>query len=439
MKKNRLLLAVVCNLLIALPITLSAQTSTDLCQDVLHLAFYDRAYSLETSKSSVAWRAWACSASESQTKSASSLSATIPIPEADMIVGTDASSASEEKWKKKYCSDEQLSTADEKMVWQQRETVSRYMRDAIGAWESCMKSKESSYETQQFSVRLRPASDYSTSGIVQVDVSGHKVGTSDPPRMKVTIEGAECPKNDGWLDSDEVAASNSFKCTRIVSNTQCPPDSVGRIGFAPLSVEVDYAYNLYQRYINPRRASLSLVPAVKATCQCGGDDGWAPDFSSDPDNCGTCGRSCGTGTSRKCTAGACSVCQFQGPDAIGKPSSSQFSCKMKPNANVIVEVKGDVHYVKNVYGIEGPPMGGDVAEKLVTSSLSFSSTSIPLTHSVPGPGAQNTQTKWSNSSGVVLLDNSGIWNGSLNMGECFWGSQLQCDLSRVNITVTQQP
>ena len=160
MKKNRLLLAVVCNLLIALPITLSAQTSTDLCQDVLHLAFYDRAYSLETSKSSVAWRAWACSASESQTKSASSLSATIPIPDADMIVGTDASSASEEKWKKKYCSDEQLSTADEKMVWQQRETVSRYMRDAIGAWESCMKSKESSYETQQFSVRLRPASDY---------------------------------------------------------------------------------------------------------------------------------------------------------------------------------------------------------------------------------------------------------------------------------------
>ena len=112
---------------------------------------------------------------------------------------------------------------------------------------------------------------------------------------------------------------------------------------------------------------------------------------------------------------------------------------MKPNANVIVEVKGDVHYVKNVYGIEGPPMGGDVAEKLVTSSLSFSNTSIPLTHSVPGPGAQNTQTKWSNSSGVVLLDNSGIWNGSLNMGECFWGSQLQCDLSRVNITVTQQP
>ena len=84
----------------------------------------------------------------------------------------------------------------------------------------------------------------------------------------------------------------------------------------------------------------------------------------------------------------CSVCQFQGPDAIGKPSSSQFSCKMKPNANVIVEVKGDVHYVKNVYGIEGPPMGGDVAEKLVTSSLSFSNTSIPLTHSVPGPVAK---------------------------------------------------
>src|SRR5713101_5609230 len=40
------------------------------CSDVLHLDFRDHALDLATSKSSVAWKAWACTASDSETKSA---------------------------------------------------------------------------------------------------------------------------------------------------------------------------------------------------------------------------------------------------------------------------------------------------------------------------------------------------------------------------------
>jgi hypothetical protein len=314
--------------------------------------------------------------------------------------------------------------------------VSKYMGEAIEAWKSCMKSEDSVEQRRQFSVRLRPASDYTASGILQVEVHGWKVGTSDPPRMNVIIEGAKCPDNKGWLGSDEVAEGNSFKCTRSITNKECPNRSTGRIGFSPLSVRVDYAYGLYERFVSsPRRASLSLVPAVEATCQCGGDTGWAPDFSSDSDNCGTCGQSCGHGTNRQCSAGACSVCEFSGPDYLTKPNASQFTCKLRPKAIVAVEVKGLVDFIP----ITGPPNGGDVAEKFVQGHFGFGNTSIPLANRVPGPGAQNTQTVWNNTSGAIPLDDSGVWNGSLNLDECFWGLQLPCNLHGVLITVREQP
>jgi hypothetical protein len=67
---------------------------SDLCHDVLKLAFYDHAFSLETSKSTVAWETWACSVTESQAQRAFSLGLDIPIPESNLIVGGSANESS---------------------------------------------------------------------------------------------------------------------------------------------------------------------------------------------------------------------------------------------------------------------------------------------------------------------------------------------------------
>jgi hypothetical protein len=87
-------------LLIVMHATVAAQSTTsgDLCRDVLNLAFYDHAFSLETKKETVAWTAWACQHTQSEAKDTAHLGMDIPIPDADMIVGLQADQSSYKKW-----------------------------------------------------------------------------------------------------------------------------------------------------------------------------------------------------------------------------------------------------------------------------------------------------------------------------------------------------
>ncbi|MGE0407456.1 MAG: hypothetical protein AB7O65_14265 [Candidatus Korobacteraceae bacterium] len=403
-----------------------AQRQQDLCRDVLQLAFYDRAFDLESSHSEVAWTAWACTASDNDFQLAFDSKMKVPLLDANLLFAEGESKAtSRRSWRETNCKEDTFQSRDDKLIWRERETVSRHMGTAIRAWAKCMADSSKATARRHFQVRIEPALNYAESGSFELRVSGERIVNVEPPALRFDIKGATCDELSGWISSDSLQGNqNSYRCrrTRIENTKQCPAGSTFRNGLQELSVDVDFAYYFHRRYWKPDRAHMALVPARESTCFCDLAPAIAPNFNSDPANCGSCAATCGdaTGTQRgaQCSVGTCTKCVFQGPSVIQTGGSFPLSCKMKPNSTVRVSISGDI--------VMGPPdVNGNALAKETTTEIVLMGKTLKAEANVGGPGAQHYHPRvQATSTEEIQLDSEGTVNATLKMARCVWAHKL---------------
>lgn len=379
------------------------------CGDVLKIAFRDT-YGFALGKS-VRYSVYdfACDERSNETLKSQGAEANIPIPQLKAVIGANWNESKVQNWRSKSCAirDDQFSE-DEAMRYA-ASVLSPIAKDAVAAWSQCMADLKASsgpanvelrdYDGKRFSLLVSRQPD-SLPGDPEVENFSVTNATCEPSPKKV------------FPPKSKLAYSKPFTCVR--------QKDAERI---VVSMSFVNRNALWPNLVIPVKAQPVVIEPPNPVRMCNGK---SIDTRTDPANCGGCDLMCGNSSGGTCSDKGCAKCEFSPDRIMSQDGEWGFSCQMKPNTTVRLDVHGEVRVVD-------PTGGGDVNGKLVEIVVTANGVQGRRVDTIPmGDFGGRPQVSFVVSD--IKVNDLGILEGKLHLRQCAWATSHQCDLSKLRIT-----
>jgi hypothetical protein len=188
-----------------------AMANDDTCSDVLRIGFVDTFSSARSSSLARALDQWVCSEESDRSLSQEGISATVPIPGLDVIVGGSYDNAKLHDWRKHNCgaSRQFFSEANAESI--ASAVLSPFAKDAIDAWSAC---KKTTVSTNGISARIGSYSPEDGEFMLLIKWTPTVLVRKEPIVRSFLINNANCQPKDDIPKPGDTVGDVSLSCKR---------------------------------------------------------------------------------------------------------------------------------------------------------------------------------------------------------------------------------